>query len=118
MDANTFVGQLNREISKLPYITSVDISFVKESKVRGEIGLRKSYRLSVRFNEYKIAMSFALICQNQRIWALDHDDPNGWHVHPLYQTEKHEQIGEKTISEIFIIFDEVWQKVEKDNEAK
>jgi len=115
MDASNFISQLNWEISQLSYVNSVDITLVEEQIVKGRIDLKKSYHLMLRFNGYKFGMSFALLYQNQRIWGLDYDTPNGWHLHPLYQTEKHEKIEEQTIAQIFVIFESVWQTVEKDS---
>lgn len=114
MDLRQFETELTNATSSLPYITSVSLKKRTEISIQGIIGIKKSYKLSVFFNEAFFILSFCLIYKNKRIWAIDKDNRVGWHEHPLENPNKHKPIREMTINQIIDSFDKVCSEILED----
>lgn len=96
-------------LSKLNYITGISIVQRTEVSLSGKVELQKQdYELHLFYNQQVYALQFALIHEKQRIWGLDKDNRIGWHIYPLYNVATYQEISEQNITEIIIIFDEVY----------
>ncbi len=108
METEKFKQKLLIALSNLEYVEKVDIFEVSERYTKGNIYLKKSYILAVRFSYFSetldFTLSFSLLYKNERIWGLDKDNKIGWHIHPLNDTSIHQAIEAKTIEEILQIF--------------
>ena len=111
MDIKKFESELRTELTKLLYVLDIKITRKTEISIKALIGLKKKYKLSVFYNETFYVISFSLIFQNQRIWAIDRDNRIGWHRHPLKNSSDHEAIEEMTINSIISTFDNICQQL-------
>ena len=110
MDLRQFEVELRNAIAPLPYVTSVNIKQRTDISLQGIIGLKKSYKLTVFFNEMYYVIAFSLVYRKKRIWAIDRDNRIGWHTHPTNNPDAHEPINEITINQIINEFDAIYQK--------
>lgn len=107
MDLRQFENELTAALSTLPYVTNVLLTRRTEISLQGIIGLKKSYKLAVFYNEAFYILSFSLIYKEKRIWAIDKDNRVGWHEHPLVNPDLHIPIDELTINQIISKFDQI-----------
>ncbi len=112
MDLVQFETELRNELDSLSYIKNISLKRRTAISIKGIIGLKKNYRLVVFFNKPFNIISFSLLYKNQRIFGIDRDNRIGWHIHPQSNPDSHERINEKSVSEIIVIFDEFYRKIE------
>lgn len=111
MDVEQFKQELTSALNSLSYVESIEFWLISETYIKGKVLLKRDYALEVRYTtfnrRYSFTLSFTLLFENNRIWGLDKDNRIGWHIHPIDNTEMHEPIEEKSISEIVQLFDSV-----------
>lgn len=112
MDVAGFIKDLESELSRIPYVISIEsIPVSNHSSIKRNICLKHRYRLNIFFNEISMTISFSLIEKNKRIWGLDKDYKHGWHIHPLDNIQVHESIEQKSVKQIIKIFDKIYRKL-------
>ncbi len=111
MDLIEFEKILRNSLSNLSYIKNVKIKQRTEISLEGIINLKNNYKLKIFFNEVYYIISFNLIKNNKRIWAIDRDNRIKWHLHPIYSANIHKKINAMSIPEIIFQFDLTMKKI-------
>ncbi len=109
MDAAQLKTQLENALQSLSFVTAVELK-VEQSILDGQVFLEYDCFVQVYFKSEWLKFSFNLIAQNQRIGAIDKDNRNGWHRHPLHDVKIHEKIAEKSIEEVVEELKIVWEE--------
>ena len=112
MDAQTQFQELILALQKVH--SAPDLHLTQDAPIiHGRLEVGTGLFLNVFLNLDKNKFAFALLQYQQRIWGIDRDNIRGWHRHPLHETEKHEAISPKTISEIITELKQVLEQIEK-----
>jgi hypothetical protein len=107
---NEFKRSLEKSLQQLNFVSSYRLK-IEELVVDGELFIECNCFVKIRFTENWLTFSFALIIDNQRIWAIDKDNRLGWHRHPMNQVQIHESIAAQTIEEIVEELKSVWEEI-------
>jgi len=110
MGTNEFKKSLEKSLRKLNFVADYKLK-IEEYIVEGEIFIECNCYVKVRFVENWISFSFALIVEDERVWAIDKDNRWGWHRHPLHQVKIHEAIAQMSIEEVVSELQEVWNEI-------
>jgi hypothetical protein len=105
MEINQFEREIRNALGRLSYVQSLTLIRTKQYILDGRAELEKEYCINIYFNSLTFKLNFSLLAEKKkRIWGIDRDNLLGWHLHPLYETELHQSIPEKSIDEIVSIF--------------
>ena len=99
MDVSSFAQQLFRELAKRPQFQHVT-SQMDGPVIRGQAVISERRYLQFFYNSRTGTIAFALINDNLRVWGIDHDKRQGWHLHPVDDPAAHLPLDPKTIAEI------------------
>lgn len=107
MDIRAFLQSFLHGLSALDFVEGVDFhseAFV----VKGRVFMKKGRFLQVYMNGSTNTVAFALIENEKRIWGVDRDDIQGWHIHPANRPETHIDCGPMDADMIIKAIAEVW----------
>lgn len=106
MDVSSFAQQLFRELAARPQFQRV-ISRIDGPVIRGQAVISDRRFLQFFYNSRTGTLAFALIDGDARVWGIDFDNRQGWHLHPIDAPNLHLPLRAKTVAEIFQDLDQV-----------